>query len=240
MARHLCRRAKLAWPIPPMGDAENPRGRQSVDVRTMRAGTRSARTFWWDRARPIDAEVCPLRAVIFDVDALAEIDRDGDSVPRAGVIDLVLSLFVNGVWVGVVSTGRRACAEALVRQLLGDGFVETIVTGEDVAVSEPDSEFYTLALWELGVAPQNALAVTGSASALRAAGAAGLATVVVSSDFGHDAAGSSRFGGFGGTSGFAGFSPADVRSSYEGEDPLLLDGCRRLHRRWWIAKKRVA
>jgi hypothetical protein len=37
---------------------------------------------------------------------------------------------------------------------------------------------------------------------------------------------------------------AEVRPSYEpsyeGADPMLADGCRRVHRRWWVAKKRAA
>ncbi|HUO41294.1 MAG TPA: HAD family hydrolase, partial [Mycobacterium sp.] len=46
---------------------------------TTREGTRPARTFWWDRARPVYAE--PLRAVIFNMDgALADIERDGHRV----------------------------------------------------------------------------------------------------------------------------------------------------------------
>ena len=89
--------------------------------------TRPARTFWWDREPSADADV--LRAVVFDADsALADIDRDGDTTPRAGLVDLVMSLFCAGIWVGVVSTRRRECVETLVRQVIGDGLVETIVT----------------------------------------------------------------------------------------------------------------
>src|ERR1700757_1867908 len=138
------------------------------------------RRFWWDRTRPTDADVEPLRAVIFALDgAMADIERDGqreafnaafaahaldirwdeddyarllsirderrriatdlrrrvcgaapademadevlrtqdavfadcvlggDVVARPGLIDAVMSCFVAGVWVAVVSTGRR-------------------------------------------------------------------------------------------------------------------------------------
>jgi hypothetical protein len=57
---------------------------------------------------------------------------DGDISPRSGLIDSVMSLFVAGIWVGVVSTQRRAWVETLVRQLIGDGLVETIVTVDDL------------------------------------------------------------------------------------------------------------
>jgi beta-phosphoglucomutase-like phosphatase (HAD superfamily) len=134
--------------------------------------TRPARTFWWERAQPTHADVSPLRAVIFDADALVE--RDGELAPRSGLIDLVMSLFVAGVWVGVVSTRRRGWTETLVRQLVGDGLVETIVTIDDLPDTDSpgcDAELYRLALWELGITPHDALAITGSERGLRAAAA---------------------------------------------------------------------
>jgi hypothetical protein len=43
--------------------------------RTWRAGR-----FWWDWSRPSEAILYPLRAVIFDLDALADIESDGHRV----------------------------------------------------------------------------------------------------------------------------------------------------------------
>jgi beta-phosphoglucomutase-like phosphatase (HAD superfamily) len=173
--------------------------------------TRPARTFWWDRQPPADADL--LRAVIFDADsALADIERDGDIDARAGLLDLVMSLFVAGIWVGVVSTRPRVWVEALVRQLIGDGLVETIVTVEDLPDTGAgcDAELYRLALWELGITHRSALAVTGSGTGLRAAAAAELPTLV-------------------------------VPTGYDGDEPLLAPGCQQAHRRWWIAQRsRVA
>jgi beta-phosphoglucomutase-like phosphatase (HAD superfamily) len=144
--------------------------------------TRSARTFWWDRELPSEADV--LRAVIFDADSvLAHIERDCDMAARTELIDSVLSLFVAGIWVSVVSAGPRTQVEAMVRQLLGDGLVETIVTIDDLP--EPDAELarggelYRLALWEMGITARGALAVTGPGAGLRSSAAAGLPTVVV-------------------------------------------------------------
>jgi beta-phosphoglucomutase-like phosphatase (HAD superfamily) len=173
--------------------------------------TRPARTFWWDREPPVDAEI--LRAVVFDADtALADIERDDDVAARAGLIDLVMSLFVAGIWVGVVSTGRREWVETLVRHLVGDGLVETIVTVDDLsdveAGPECGAELYRLALWEMGITHRDALAVTGSGSGWRAAVAAELPTLVV---------------------------PA----GYDGADLLRADGCRQAHRRWWMAQQRL-
>jgi beta-phosphoglucomutase-like phosphatase (HAD superfamily) len=156
-----------------------------------------------------------LRAVIFDADsALAEIDRDDDA-PRSGLVDLVMSLFVAGIWVGVVSTQRRERVETLVRQLVGDGLVETIVTVDDLSdlhagpeCPESDAELYRLALWEMGITHRSALAVAGSGRGWRAAVAADLPTVVVA-------------------------------TGYDGADSLRAANCQQAHRRWWIAQQRL-
>ncbi len=217
----------MAPPIPLLGDAPTRRDRHPYVMRTVGDKTRSARTFWWDRAGAVGAEVHPLRAVIFDLDgAVADLDHDGDLAPRAGLIDLVMELFVEGVWVGVVSTGRRAWTEPLVRELIGDGLVETIVTVDDLPDDgDPATDLYSLALWELGIHPDNALAVVGSAAGLRAAVDSGLATVVVRTEHTAD-------------QDFTG--AAAVLDDYDGPDPLLASSCQRLHRRWWSLTHRQA
>lgn len=149
----------------------------------MRGQALATRRFWWDRGTSTDADVDPLRAVIFDLDdAVADIDHDGEPAPRSGLIDLVMNLFVAGVWVGVVSTRRRAEVGPLVRELIGDGLVETVVTSDDADSTEA-SDLYALALWELGIGPESALAVVGTSAGVRAATDAGLATAVVATDY---------------------------------------------------------
>ena len=142
-----------------------------------KAQTRPVRTFWWDREPGNEAGV--LRAVIFDADsALVDVDCDD---ARSELIDSVMSLFLAGIWVSVVSAQPRRQVETLVRQLLGDGLVETIVTVDDLP--DPDArrarsgELYRLALWEMGITPRGALAVTAAGSSGSAA--AGLPAVVV-------------------------------------------------------------
>jgi beta-phosphoglucomutase-like phosphatase (HAD superfamily) len=179
-----------------------------------------ARTFWWDREPRAEADV--LRAVIFDADsALADFERDA---PRTGLIDSVMSLFCAGIWVGVVSTQRRAGVEDLVRHVVGDGLVETIVTVDDLpeAESRCDAELYRLALWELGISPRSALAVGGSGRGLRAAIGAELPALVVTSGY----TANQKFVG-----------AAEVRSGYDGPEPLLAAGCQRAHRQWWIQQE---
>ena len=122
--------------------------------------------------------------MIFDADSvLVHVERDCDVEARTDLIDAVMSLFVAGIWVSVVSARPRADVETLVRNLLGDGLVETIVSIDDL--SEADArqadggELYRLALWEMGITPRAALAVTGPGAGLRASAMAGLPTVVV-------------------------------------------------------------
>lgn len=218
----------------PQGGMPRPAGSGDPCVmRTVGKQTSSSRTFWWNRTRRADAGVRPLRAVIFDLDgAVADLDHDGELATREGLIDLVMNLFVEGVWVGVVSSGRRSWTEPLVRQLVGDGLVETIVTVDDL--DDPSdgqaADLYALALWELGIGPESALAVTGSAAGLRAAADSGLATVVVPTrrSAGHD---------FTGTD----FSrAAAVITDYDSDDLMSASSCLRLHHRFWTVQHKPA
>ena len=205
-----------------MGDARGVTSGQPEGVRA-RGQTRPARTFWWDRQPTVEAH--DLRAVIFDADsALADSEVGGDIAARNGLVDSVMSLFCAGIWVGVVSTRRRQWVETLVRQLVGDGLVETIVTVDDLpdARLDDDVELYRLALWELGITPQGALAVTGSRCGLRAAVAAELPAVVLAP-------------GLTAPEQFVG--AAEIRAGYDGPDPLLAAGCQRAHRRWSIRQR---
>ncbi len=257
-----------------------------------RERTRQAGRFWWDKAGPSGTDVRPLLAVVFGIDALADIECDGhrmaynaafaahdlditwsvehyrrllripderrrlvadlrfrgcgasadslaarvhrtkqerfeqgildaDVGPRPGLVDLVMSLFVAGVWVAVATPGRRAWVQPMVRQLIGDGLVETIVTSDDL--DSDDASVHALALWELGIAPEAALCVEGSAAGMRAATAIGLPTVMVGV-----AEGAQRYR-----------RAAAVRSGYDGPDPMLAAGCARLHARWWGVRRRL-
>jgi beta-phosphoglucomutase-like phosphatase (HAD superfamily) len=142
----------------------------------------------------------------------------GDVTPRAGLDDLVNSLFFAGIAIAVVSSGLRDWVEPLVRQLIGDGIAQTIVTPDDLPRAGSVPDLHGHALWELGVGSEGALAVTSSAHGLRAAAATKLATLVVTTPYteGQDFAGA-----------------ASVRCGYDG---LVAAGCEALHRRWWRDK----
>jgi beta-phosphoglucomutase-like phosphatase (HAD superfamily) len=261
-----------------------------TQTKTWRAGR-----FWWDCNSPVGADVNPLRALVFDLDALADVECEGhrlaynaafaahglnfewsvaryrkllaltderqritaelrkrgvstesdvltklladdiyttktmmldemildaDLTPRPGLVDLVMEAFTAGVVVSVVAGGQRSWVEPLVRQLVGDGVVETVVTADDVKKPMPDPEAFRTALWELGIPVENALAVTGSASGLRAATSTGLATAVITGDGAPDIP-----------------AAVAVRPDYAGSEPMRIVDCRRLHGRWYAAHK---
>lgn len=252
---------------------------------TWRAGR-----FWWDCNSPVGADVNSLRALVFDLDALADVECDGhrvaynaafkehgltfewsvaryrqllaltderqrvsaelrkrcvstesdvltrlladdiyttksmmldemvldaDLTPRSGLVDLIMEARAAGVMVAVVAGGQRSWAEPLVRQLIGDGVVETVVTTDDVKKPMPDAEAFRTALWELGISAENALAITGSASGLRSATFAGLATAVITGDGAPEIP-----------------AAVDVRPDYAGDEPMRIADCERLLRRW--------
>lgn len=163
-------------------------------------------------------EIYTTKTMLFD-----ELILERDLAPRPGLVDLVMETFAAGVQVAVVTSGRRSWADPLVRQLAGDGLVETVVTADDVRKPMPDPEPHRHALWELGISTENALAVSGSASGLRAANTAGLATVVITGE------------------GVPHIPTAvAVRPDFGGSDPLRLADCQRLHANWWKTHKRSA
>lgn len=107
--------------------------------------------------------------------------RAGRIPARPGVRALVADLHRNGVRIGVITTGRREWAEPLVHGLIGDvaGAPAVTVYGDDVPAPRPDPRAHRRALRGLGLPAACVVAVEGSAAGLRAARAAGLATVVV-------------------------------------------------------------
>jgi haloacid dehalogenase superfamily, subfamily IA, variant 3 with third motif having DD or ED len=149
----------------------------------------------------------------------------GELVARPGLPELVADLTAAGIRLAVATTGRRSWVEPLVDRLLGGldrslggKAVEVVVTGDDVAELKPDPEVYQRALAGLGVPAREALAVEDSQVGLRAATAAGLATVVVTNGY---------------TAGQDFTGAAAVLPGYDGPVPLRAEQCRAAHREWW-------
>ncbi len=160
-------------------------------------------------------EIYTTKTMMFD-----ELILEHDLAPRPGPGRSVMETFAAGVQVAVVTSGHRSWAEPLVRQLAGEGLVETVVTADDVKKPMPDPEAHRHALWELGISAEDALAVSGSASGLRAANAAGLATVVITGEGAPDIP-----------------TAVAVRPDFGGSEPLGLTDCQRLHGNWWKTHK---
>ncbi len=147
---------------------------------------------------------------------------NGDIDPRPGLLDLIWGLHCAGIRIGIATTGRRSWVEPLVRQLIGDGVVEVTITGDDVTRLKPDPEAYQRALHELGIRPDAAMAIEDSAVGLQAARGAGLATVIVTTDY-------TAHQDFTGA--------AAVLPGYDGLEPLSARHCKRLHDRWWLGQR---
>jgi hypothetical protein len=179
-----------------------------------------SRSFWWDRARCAYTDAPELEAVIFDFDApLAATERDV-LIFR----DLIWSLHCGDIRVGITAAGSRDHVEPLVRELIGDGVVEVMITGDDVVRPKPAPEVYERALHELGVGPEAAMAVEHSKAGFHTARSAGLATIVVTTL---------------GTRKLDFVGAAAVMDRYDCEEPLSAGRCRRLHEQWWIDHSRL-
>ena len=165
----------------------------------------SPTSYWWDTSdRP-----GRLEAVIFSLDALLADSRADERLLSEAVWDLHCA----GIRVAVVTAGHWPAVHRPVRELLGDGAVEVLVTGDEVSRPKPDPEVYRHALWQLGVRPLDAMAVEDSATGLRAAVAAGLTSVVVTTE---NSAGDDFTGA------------AAVLSGHEASEQLSVHGCRRM------------
>lgn len=170
-----------------------------------------------DECDDLAAQIHQTKTALFRERILA-----GDVMPRPGLHRLVKSLVAEDIRVAVATTGRRAWVEPLLRQLRIDDFMENVVTGDDVSQLKPDPEVYVRALDQLGLYPEQALAVEDSQLGLQAAAAAGLATIVVSTDY---------------TAGQDFTGAAMVRAGFDGSDALVASRCREVHQHWWTNKQ---
>jgi beta-phosphoglucomutase-like phosphatase (HAD superfamily) len=175
-------------------------------------------SFWWDRAGRAPIGVPGLEAVIFSLDGVLDDARaDHDLFAR-----LVWDLHCAGIRVAVATARRGSAVHRSVRELLGDGAVEVVITGDDVDTPKPLPDVYHHALWELGVNVERALAIEDSALGLRAAVDAGLATVVVTTERTRD-------------DDFTG--AVAVFPGYDGPESLSVHRCRGLRERWLSGRR---
>ncbi len=103
---------------------------------------------------------------------------------RPGVRELIARAHARGQKLAIATTTSRANLAALLEAAFGaeaEALFPVRVVGEDVKAKKPDPEAYIIALSELGIGPEEAIAFEDSLNGLRAATAAGLRTVVTPS-----------------------------------------------------------
>ena len=132
--------------------------------------------FWWDRGRCSLGR--PVEAVIFSLDGVLDDPRlDAEMFAES-----VWALHCAGIRIAVVTGRGWLRIHRAIRDLLGDGAVEVLVTSDEATAPKPDPQAYRVALSDLGLRPEHVVAVEDSTDGLCAARAAGLATVMITTD----------------------------------------------------------
>lgn len=110
--------------------------------------------------------------------------RNGGLMLRNGVEDLVARARRAGFKLAIATTTSRPNVESLISVTLGNDALaafSAIITGEDVTKKKPDPEAYRLALAQLGVRADEAIAFEDSYNGVVAARGAGLPVIVTPS-----------------------------------------------------------
>ncbi|WP_420023195.1 HAD family hydrolase [Cereibacter azotoformans] len=106
---------------------------------------------------------------------------EGEIALRPGIADLIAEAKGAGVRLAVATTTSLPNVEALGRACFGTAASEVfdvIAAGDMVAEKKPAPDVYHLALRELGLTPERAVAIEDSLNGLRAAKGAGLRCIV--------------------------------------------------------------
>lgn len=106
--------------------------------------------------------------------------------PLPGVRNFLGEARQRGLATALVTNAPNENAAAVLRALKLENAFDLTVTAEDVGVGKPNPKPYLVALAELGVAPDEALAFEDSSSGISAAVTAGIPTVGIAST--HDPA----------------------------------------------------
>jgi HAD superfamily hydrolase (TIGR01509 family) len=107
------------------------------------------------------------------------VERVRDSVPwRPGARELLTDLRANGVPCALVTMSWQRFVAPILEHLPPDTF-DTIVTGDQVEFGKPHPEPYLKAAAELGIAPEDCLAIEDSNPGAKSAVAAGCVVLCV-------------------------------------------------------------
>ncbi len=115
-----------------------------------------------------------------------ELVQSGRLPLRPGVAELIEEALADGLRLAIVTTTSRVNVQALMAVHFGAGWASrwsAVVCGEDVQQKKPDPEAYHLALRQLQLQPQNAVAIEDSPGGVAAACGAELPVVVTQSAY---------------------------------------------------------
>ncbi|MBS0444330.1 MAG: HAD-IA family hydrolase [Proteobacteria bacterium] len=132
------------------------------------------------------ADAKRLRALIPDLHAektrfYSSFVADGSVPLRPGIARLLAEAREAGCLLAIASTTTAVNIDALLQATLGDdglAMFSVIACGDQVRAKKPAPDIYRLALANLGIAPENAVAFEDSANGLKSALAAGIPTVI--------------------------------------------------------------
>ncbi|ATX82274.1 haloacid dehalogenase superfamily, subfamily IA, variant 3 with third motif having DD or ED [Mariprofundus ferrinatatus] len=105
---------------------------------------------------------------------------------RPGVRRLLEEAYEAGITLGVATTTTPAALDALIEHSLGKEWFDrfaVLAAGDIVPAKKPAPDIYTYAMEQLGVNPENTLALEDSENGWKAANAAGLKCVVTVNDY---------------------------------------------------------
>jgi HAD superfamily hydrolase (TIGR01509 family) len=142
--------------------------------------------YYVDTLKVATAEKARLHAIVPAIHATKseiylELVRAGKPPLRPGVKRLIGEANAEGLKVAVVSTTTSANARALLDRHFANGEIELLVCADEVARRKPAPDLYLRTLSLLRKSAEACIAFEDSANGLRAAQAAGLATVVTPS-----------------------------------------------------------
>jgi beta-phosphoglucomutase len=122
---------------------------------------------------------------------IAEYGRRKDEIFRAmeaairplpGVMSFLVELERFSIPCGIATSASEIRTAATIERLGLGGYFHTVVTAADVIVGKPHPEVYELACERIGVSPEYAVAFDDAPAGVRAARAAGLRCIGVSSN----------------------------------------------------------
>lgn len=110
---------------------------------------------------------------------------EGRIDPRPGIARVAAEAAASGWRLAVASTSAEPSVRAVLRRAVGEELATafSVYAGDIVPRKKPAPDIYLHALADLGVAPEDAVVVEDSGIGLRAARAAGIATIVTVSAY---------------------------------------------------------